>query len=124
VRAIQGPPPADQALHLDLRETSQLWWWFQNGSVMTPSTRGRLRRAWGLCPRHSWAHAAVECELRSQPYSTASLYLDLAGRAAEALAERPRRRSGPPVARLQAQDACVVCEWLASSTAAPDPSFE
>jgi hypothetical protein len=119
VRARVNPP-----LHLDLRETRQLWWWFQNGSVMTPSIRGRLRHAWGLCPRHSWAHAAVECELRTQPYSTAGLDLDLTARAAEALGEQPRRQSGAPVERLRARDACAVCEALASSTADPDPSFE
>jgi hypothetical protein len=118
------PSPERRALQLDLRETSQLWWWFQNGSIMTPSTRGRLRRAWGLCPRHSWAHAVVECELRSQPYSTAGLYLDLTGRAAEALTERPRRRAGPPVDSLHARDICVLCEWLDRSTATPDLSFE
>jgi hypothetical protein len=124
VRATGNPPPGQQALQLDLRETRQLWWWFQNGSVMAPWIRGRLRRAWGLCQRHTWAHLAVECELRWRPYSTAGLYLDLTERAAAALTEPPGRGSGGPVVRLRARDSCVVCESLTGSTAGPDPSFQ
>lgn len=124
VRATGDPLPGQQALQLDLRETRQLWWWFQNASVMAPSVRGRLRRAWGLCQRHTWAHLAVEWELRWRPYSTAGLYLDLTERAAAALTEPPSRRSGRPVGRLRAREVCVVCESLASSTAGPDPSFQ
>ncbi len=115
-------------LELSLNEVRRLWWWFQDGSIMSPRIRQQLRHAWGFCPRHTWAHAAVECELRGRPFSTANLYRDLAARAAEALTSpspsKRRRRSPPhPVERLRASAACVVCATLATSTAPPDPGF-
>jgi len=57
-------------------EVKQLWW-FLGGSIMSPGTRHRPWRSWGFCPRHTWAHAVVERELRVQPFSTAILYEDL-----------------------------------------------
>jgi hypothetical protein len=81
---------------LSIREVKQLWWWQRDGAIMTPRIRGQLRRAFGLCPRHTWAHFAAECELRGRPFSTAILYQDLVSWAAQSLRQAPRRRSSPP----------------------------
>jgi hypothetical protein len=115
---------AGSPFELLIREVKQLWWWQRDGAIMTPKIRGQLRRAFGLCPRHTWAQFAAECELSGRPFSTAVLYHDLVGWAAKALREAPRRRSSPlPITALQARECCPTCQWLASSTAPDDPSF-
>ncbi len=37
---------------LNQAEVAQLWW-FSDGAIMNAETRQRLRRGWGMCPRHS-----------------------------------------------------------------------
>jgi hypothetical protein len=109
---------------LSIREVKQLWWWQRDGAIMTPQIRGQLRRAFGLCPRHTWAHFAAECELRDRPFSTAILYRDLICWAAQSLQQAPRRRSSPPpITALQTRERCATCQWLASSTAPEDLGF-
>jgi hypothetical protein len=109
---------------LSIREVKQLWWWQRDGAIMTPRIRGQLRRAFGLCPRHTWAHFAAECELRGRPFSTAILYQDLVSWAAQSLRQAPRRRSSPPpVTTLQTRERCSTCQWLVESTAPEDPGF-
>jgi hypothetical protein len=115
---------AGRPFELSIREVKQLWWWQRDGAIMTPKIRGQLRHSFGLCPRHTWAQFAAECELRGRPFSTAILYHDLLGWAAQSLREAPHRRSSPPpITALQARDGCPTCQWLASSTAPDDPSF-
>ncbi len=84
-------------LELSLNEVRRLWWWFQDGSIMSPRIRQQLRHAWGFCPRHALTSPSPS---------------------------KRRRRSPPhPVERLRASAACVVCATLATSTAPPDPGF-
>jgi hypothetical protein len=102
---------------LALAEVERLWW-FVDGSATSQDTRRRLRRGWGFCPRHAWAHAVVECELRGQPLSTAVLYQDLAARAARALGW-----PGPAalaVRRFRRRAACPICDHLTLPTAGHD----
>jgi hypothetical protein len=89
---------------------------FLEGNVMDVGTRHQLRRSWGLCARHAWAHAAVELEVRQgRPMDVVVLHEDLAGRAAAAL-----RRTRPfpwRIARgsIRARDACLVCTNVAAA---------
>jgi hypothetical protein len=46
------------SLELSLEEVRRLWWWFQDGSIMSPRIRQQLRHAWGFCPRHAWEPAS------------------------------------------------------------------
>jgi hypothetical protein len=72
-------------------------------------TGGAGWRSWGLCPRHAWAHAVVECELRYQPLSTAILYGDLLGRAVRRLQSH---RPWPLIRRaLHASGTCPTCSY-------------
>jgi len=114
--------PGNGRFSLDSSEVEQLWDWLKDGSIMRPAAiRAQLRRGWGLCPRHTWAHAAVECELRSQPFTTATLTRDLTSRAAQTLRSPPRQRSTPmPQMALRSSAACVACQWLATAPADGD----
>ena len=112
------------AFELSIREVEQLWWWQRDGAITTPRVRGQLRQAFGLCPRHTWAHFATECELQGWPFSTTALYQDLVAWAARSLREAPRLPPAPPpVTALRAGDGCATCQALESSTAPDDPSF-
>lgn len=106
-------------LRLSVAEVKQLWW-FSDGAIMNPPTRERLRAAWGLCPRHTWAAARVEHELRYQMLGTAVLYQDLSQRAASA----SRRGVGGRIhlRRLAARAGCLTCEYLRLGGTA-DPGF-
>lgn len=81
-------------------------WWFQDGAIMSPFARHRLRAAWGFCPRHTWSYFISECELRLMPRGVLILYEDLTSRAEVALGAR-RWRS-----RLRPTDACLTCDYL------------
>lgn len=50
-------------LDLSAAEVFQLYS-FLDGSIMVPEVRHHLRAGWGFCPRHTWAHALVEIELK------------------------------------------------------------
>ena len=53
---------------------------------MNAAVRRRMVRTWGPCPRHAWAQAVVEIELRGGvPFTVTILYADLTGRAAATL---------------------------------------
>jgi hypothetical protein len=39
-------------------------WWFIQGSIMSPSTRDRLWKTWGMCERHTWGFISVEAAFR------------------------------------------------------------
>lgn len=106
-------------LRLSVAEVKQLWW-FSDGAIMNPPTRERLRAAWGLCPRHTWAAARVEHELRYQMLGTAVLYDDLAQRAAAAT--RPGIGGRIHARRLAARAGCLSCDYLRLGGAG-DPGF-
>lgn len=59
--------------------------WLLDSAVLHADTRIQLRRSWGLCPRHTWALALVEAELRGGVVlTTTAVYADLAAGAAYA----------------------------------------
>ena len=108
---------------LTLAEVKQLWW-FLDGAIMAPDVRAHVRRGWGFCPRHTWGFAAAEIQLRgARPFATAILYGDLSRRAAKAVARGGRRSWSRTLRRLEAQEPCFTCEYLALG-GEDDPAFE
>src|SRR5205823_13651106 len=93
----------------DVREVEQLWT-FLDGAMMKPDVRHLLWRSWGFCPRHSWAHAIVELELRgARPFATTILWEDLLRRAATSLGQRPGALA---VRRLRPRSECFTCRYV------------
>jgi hypothetical protein len=86
-------------------------WWFIQGSIMNPSTRWRLRKAWGFCNRHAWGFLQMEAAFRhGWMHGPAILYLDIMERAWEAI-----NVGGPfPALRLERnlrpKGPCLMCE--------------
>lgn len=101
---------ASQQFELSPGEIHFLWWFIQ-GSIMNPSTRERLRKAWGMCERHAWGWMVVEAAFRSgYMHGPAVLYEDVMGLALESFKilgpmqnERLRRR-------LRHKGPCLMCE--------------
>jgi hypothetical protein len=112
--SAREPAGAGGELRLSLPEVKQLWW-FLDGAIMAPDVRAHVRRSWGFCPRHSWAFAAAEIQLRGgQPFATAILYEDLTRRAVDAVDASWRRLSGwRRASPLAPQDSCFTCDYLA-----------
>jgi hypothetical protein len=99
VQPIESQPAAGA---LSATEVRQLWW-LLDGAIMHADTRVALRRSWGLCPRHAWGMAAVECELRGGILlATSVLYADLIAGAAALL-------GGDRTRHLEPQGACPTC---------------
>ncbi|MHB1854642.1 MAG: hypothetical protein ACYCS2_06255 [Acidimicrobiales bacterium] len=96
---------------------------FLDGSIQVPEIRRHLWRSWGLCPRHSWMAAVVECELRWRPFGTSILYQDLTSRAGELLGNHLRSRAGR-VRHLKARAACYTCDYVAICGGLTDPRAE
>lgn len=120
--APNGPAPPTPAVdvgdpRLTVDEVRQLWW-FLDGAMMDVHIRRHLHRSWGFCPRHAWAHAVVECELRGvRPFATAILYEDLTRRAAKAVAVWPRLSLGGLAIRsLRASASCLTCDHVQLAT--------
>jgi hypothetical protein len=100
------------------------FYWFIRGSIMIPETRWHLRRSWGFCERHGWAHLAVEMAFRRRfLLGPAILYDDLLGRAADALAIRGPLINRRLVRRLRPNAPCLMCElgafWAGSGATLP-----
>lgn len=116
----RSPHEDDDPMQLTLVEVKQLWW-FLDGSIMDPGVRHHLWHSWGFCPRHTWAHAIAEIELRVAPLGTTILYKDLLSRAQHLLGRRwrpiPLRLSG-----LRAQASCYQCDYIARARQ-PDAHF-
>lgn len=111
--------PADG---LSAAEVKHLWWFIVDGGIMAVDVRHRLWDSWGFCPRHTWAHAAVEMELAGgRPFSTAILYEDLTGRAARAV----RRSRLLPWAlrcrKLRARQGCLTCDYCLIARQVSEP---
>lgn len=86
---------------------------------MSASVRRRMVRSWGPCPRHAWAQAIVEIELRGGvPFTIAILYADLVTRAARALVAADASQAQHVLAP---RDACVTCDYC--EFAEPDTAF-
>jgi hypothetical protein len=108
---------------LTLAETKYFWSWFIFGSIMTVETRHHLWRSWGFCPRHTWAHAVVECEVwGGRPFGTAILYEDLIGRACAATKTTVLPR-GPIRWRLRGKASCLACDYIAIAHGASDEFY-
>jgi hypothetical protein len=106
---------------LNAVEVRQLWW-FLDGAIMHADTRVALRRSWGLCSRHAWGMATVECELRGGVLlATAVLYADLVAGAAETMAGRHLRS---PARRLMPAGHCLTCRHVEHAEDAPDEWYE
>jgi len=85
-------------------------WWFIQGSIMSPSTRERLWKSWGMCERHAWGFMVMEAAFhQGYMHGAAILYEDLMGRAAHLFGTRwPktwRIRSG-----FREKGSCLMCE--------------
>jgi hypothetical protein len=86
-------------------------WWFIQGSIMSPSTRWRLRKAWGMCERHAWGWMVVEAAFRSgYMHGPAVLYEDVMGLALAAFEMRGPMKHGRLRRRLRLQGPCLMCE--------------
>ncbi|TFC03348.1 hypothetical protein [Cryobacterium sp. MDB2-33-2] len=103
-------------------EEVKLLWSFLHGDIMIGGIRQRLREHWGLCPRHSWAHAVVEIELWQagagqraghQPFEIGILYEDLLDTMIRKLTDsRPRSR----MSVLTPRGICPICRDLRGPT--------
>lgn len=82
----ETPPPAlSERTFLDPAEVSMLWS-FVHGDIMIGGIREQLRRALGLCARHTWGYFVTEVELwlygpaprgGHLPFDVGVLYQDL-----------------------------------------------
>ena len=78
---------------------------------MSPSTRERLRRAWGLCERHSWGWMSVEAAFRSgYMHGPAVLYEDVMSLAVVAFDVRGPMQTGRLKRRIRQKGPCLMCE--------------
>ena len=124
-----GPPGrSDQSVGLlpfgrivlSVEEVRHLWS-FVHGDIMASGIRVRLRESLGLCPRHTWAYAAVEIELwltgagrrgGHQPFDVSVLYEDLLGRVAAGLARPATVLHRHPESILVPRGSCPICAEL------------
>jgi Kef-type K+ transport system membrane component KefB len=92
-------------------------WWLVQGSVMEPDVRWRLRRAWGMCERHTWGALATEAAFRhSYFHGPAILYQDLMERALRALSSSQRWPTRLVAGRLRETGPCLMCEMGLTAT--------
>ncbi len=78
---------------------------------MNPSTRTRLRRAWGLCQRHAWGWMVVEAAFRNAyMHGPAVLYEDLMSGAEPLFDLRGPGQLVRLVRRLKEKGPCLMCE--------------
>lgn len=104
-------------LQLSAEEVRQLWS-FIHGDIMQGSIRRLLRASLGLCPRHTWAYAAVEIELWQagagsrgghQPFDVSILYEDLLAHVADGLDRRRSLLHRHPDNVLTPVGPCRIC---------------
>jgi hypothetical protein len=116
-RAILGSsPPRLEDLRPSHGEVHFLWFFIQ-GSIMVPDTRARLRRAWGMCQRHSFTFLAVDAAFRhGYLHGPALLYEDLMGRALAAFNLHGPLQEIRVAYRLRNTGPCLMCELGYSST--------
>lgn len=86
-------------------------WWFIQGSIMTPSTRQRLRQAWGMCERHAWGYLVVDAAFRhGYLHGPVVLYEDLMQRALATLAMPGPARARRVIKGLRGKGPCLICD--------------
>lgn len=86
-------------------------WWFIQGSIMSPFTRQRLRRAWGMCERHSWGFISVDAAYRhGWLHGPAVLYEDLMGRALARFDVRGPMKHKRLANQLRERELCLMCD--------------
>ncbi len=86
-------------------------WWFIQGSIMSPYTRQRLRRAWGLCSRHAWGYLVVDASFRhGYLHGPVVLYEDLMQRALATFAVPGPARTIRVIKGLRDKGPCLICE--------------
>jgi hypothetical protein len=86
-------------------------WWFIQGSIMNPSTRKRLRGAWGMCERHAWGWMVVEAAFRSgYMHGPAVLYEDVMRLAFTMFGLQGPMQTERLKRRLSARGPCLMCE--------------
>jgi hypothetical protein len=108
--------PAGASSPLTAPEVRQLWW-FLDGAIMHADTRMALRQSWGLCPRHAWGMAEVECALRGGViFATSVLYADLVAGAAGVAGGRHLRSLAR---RVEPDGPCLTCQHVEHSHDAP-----
>ena len=101
---------AARDLHLSDGEIHFLWHFIQ-GSFMDPETRTRLRRGWGMCPRHSLGFLAVDAAFRHAfPHGPAILYEDLMSQAHAAFSLSGPFRAERTGFHLRATGPCHMCD--------------
>ncbi|MDA8406683.1 MAG: hypothetical protein M0T73_07495 [Deltaproteobacteria bacterium] len=106
----QSPTSDAQWVQLSPGEIHFLWWFIQ-GSIMNPSTRDRLRKAWGMCERHAWGWMAVEASFRGgYMHGPAVLYEDVICRALAAFDLQGPLRHERLKQRLRSKGPCLMCE--------------
>jgi hypothetical protein len=78
---------------------------------MNPSTRERLRKAWGFCERHSWGWIAVEAAFRGgYMHGPAVLYEDLMERTVASLDVCGLMQNARVRRSLREKGPCLMCE--------------
>lgn len=103
-------PPDITESQLSGGEVHYLWWFIQ-GSIMTPSIRYRLRRAWGFCGRHAWCAILVEASFRhGYMHGPAILYEDLLHPAIPALGIDGPLKNLRLLKNLREKGPCIMCE--------------
>ena len=86
-------------------------WYFMQGSIMVPSVRFQLRRAWGFCERHAWANLLIETSFRHEfLHGPAILYEDLLRPAVPALRGRGPLKNYRLVMGLREKGPCMMCD--------------
>ncbi len=101
--------PAGCELELSAGEIHFLWHFIQ-GSIMIPETRASLRRAWGLCARHSFGWIAAEAAFRhGYLHGPAIVYEELMERACAAFASHGPLGAVRIAGRLREGGLCLVC---------------
>jgi hypothetical protein len=78
---------------------------------MYPSTRDRLRKAWGLCERHAWGFISVDAAFRGgYLHGPAVLYEDLMDRAFTAMDVNALLSPVRMLRKLREKEPCTMCE--------------
>ena len=87
--------------------------WLLDGALTDPTVEAALRSAWGLCPRHAWALAALEAELtRGVAYDTTALHAHLIERAERSAFGSDVAMAAPLRRRLGSDAGCLTCEHV------------
>jgi hypothetical protein len=110
MRAVPARLAAPETSQLSDGEVHYVWWYIQ-GTIMQADIRWRLRRAWGMCPRHAWGVLAAEATFRHNYFhGPAILYQDILERALRALDLIGPWPAVRIARRLRATGPCLMCE--------------